>query len=138
MFDANVVLNFVFLFSTELSLHKFQKLISFLDFEYLSCSHLSIKLIKLRIFARILYRVAGPHFAAVADIFHRLPWLFPPSSYFPLLSLFFGGIPRPHVYSRDSRTKDIPRARNVTASLSLSGQFFLRKRGWAKLKQQRA
>ncbi|TGZ54329.1 hypothetical protein DBV15_08195, partial [Temnothorax longispinosus] len=40
------------------------------------------------------------------------------------LTLFFSG-PRPHVYSRVSRTKDIPRARNVTRPSSDGRQFFL-------------
>jgi len=66
-------------------------------------------------------------FVRGSDIFHHLPRLFRPSSYFSLRSLFFSGISRPHVYSRVSRTKDIPRARNVTRlSFSPDGrQFFL-------------
>jgi len=69
-----------------------------------------------------------------SDIFHRLPWLFHPSSYFSLRSLFFSGISRPHVYSRVSRTKDIPRARNVTCLSPDGRQFFL---VWARTSKRR-
>lgn len=121
----------ILIFSTELSLHKFQQFISFLNFEYLSCSHLSIRLIKVRIFARGFYRVAGPRFFRGSNIFHRLPWLFPPSSYFPssqsLLRWYttIACLFKRLTYKRYSAGEK----RDASLSLSLSGQFFLRKRG---------
>lgn len=61
------------------------------------------------------------------DIFHRLPGFSLPRAralFSSSWSLLREAHPRPHVYSRVSRTKDIPRARNVTCFL-LSLSLFI-------------